>query len=269
MQHMDAVAAGTTARILVVDDEAAVCEALSRTLRFEGYDVDTARNGRDALALNDQAEPDLLLLDVMMPDLDGLAVVRRIRAAGGTVPIMMITARDSVGDRIVGLDNGADDYLAKPFSSEELLARVRALLRRGTPWAGSVPPAGAAPGPAEHPLTSRRPEVRVSDPEAPLVFDDLVLDPVTREVTRAGHRLDLTKTEYTLLKFFLTRPREVLSRTVILRDVWGFDFAPTSNTLDVYVMYLRRKTEVDGLPRVLHTVRGVGYVLRTAPARHG
>ncbi|MDT0544154.1 MULTISPECIES: response regulator transcription factor [Streptomyces] len=242
-----------TARILVVDDDPAVRDTLGRTLRTEGYAVDTAQDGLEALDRLEQGPPDLVLLDVMMPGLDGLTVARRIRAAGDTVPIMMVTARDSIGDRIVGLDNGADDYLTKPFAGEELLARVRALLRRGAhrpapaPALASalVPAAGAAP-----------------QPPARLSFEDVMLDPGTRQVTRAGRLLELTKTEYALLKLFLTRPRQVLTRAVILRDVWGFDFEPASNTLDVYVMYLRRKTEAGGEPRLLHTVRGVGYVLR-------
>ncbi|MDX3227171.1 response regulator transcription factor [Streptomyces sp. ME19-01-6] len=245
-----------TARILVVDDDPAVRDALSRTLRFEGYEVDTAQDGLEALARLEhparleQGPVDLVLLDVMMPGLDGLAVARRIRAGGDTVPIMMITARDSVGDRIVGLDNGADDYLTKPFAGEELLARVRALVRRTAP----LQPAPRQPAPRPTPT---RPE-----PAARLSFEDVTLDPRTRQVTRAGRRLDLTKTEYALLKLFLSRPRQVLTRAAILRDVWGFAFEPTSNTLDVYVMYLRRKTEARGEPRLLHTVRGVGYVLR-------
>ncbi|MGY0060534.1 response regulator transcription factor [Streptomyces sp. LZ34] len=240
-----------TARILVVDDDPAVRDALSRTLRFEGYDVDTAQDGLEALARLEHLARigpgplDLVLLDVMMPGLDGLAVARRIRAGGDTVPIMMVTARDSVGDRIVGLDNGADDYLTKPFAGEELLARVRALLRRGTH------------GPAAAPMRAQ--PARAA---AHLSFEDVTLDSGTRQVTRAGRRLDLTRTEYALLKLFLSRPRQVLTRAAILRDVWGFDFEPTSNTLDVYVMYLRRKTEAGGEPRLLHTVRGVGYVLR-------
>ncbi|WP_086860160.1 response regulator transcription factor [Streptomyces milbemycinicus] len=245
-----------TARILVVDDDPAVREALGRTLRFEGYEVDTAQDGLEALtrlrhpARSEQGPPDLVLLDVMMPGLDGLAAARRIRSGGDTVPIMMVTARDSIGDRIVGLDNGADDYLTKPYVGEELLARVRALLRRGAhrPAVPAVPAGAGLP--------------TLPEPAARLSFEDVTLDSHTRQATRAGRRLDLTKTEYALLKLFLSRPREVLTRAAILRDVWGFDFEPTSNTLDVYVMYLRRKTEAGGEPRLLHTVRGVGYVLR-------
>jgi two-component system response regulator MprA len=242
-----------TSRILVVDDEPSVREAIGRALRFEGYEVDTARHGLAALRRIDEEPPDLVLLDVMMPGLDGLAVARRIRATGGTVPIMMVTGRDSVGDRIVGLDNGADDYLVKPYAGAELLARVRALLRRGRATPSGEPPV-RPPSPWQAPA---RPE-----PGAQLAFDDMTLDTLTRKVTRSGRRLDLTKTEFALLKLFLTRPRQVLSRAAILRDVWGLDFEPSSNTLDVYVMYLRRKTEAGGEPRVVHTVRGVGYVLR-------
>ncbi|QLH23262.1 response regulator transcription factor [Streptomyces sp. Rer75] len=244
-----------TSRILVVDDEPSVREAIGRALRFEGYEVDTAGDGVAALRRIEEEPPDLVLLEVMLPGLDGLAVARRLRASGRTVPIMMVTGRDSVGDRIVGLDNGADDYLTKPYASEELLARVRALLRRGrtVPAAPPVCP----PSPWQAPA---RPE-----PGARLAFADVTLDTLTRQVTRSGRPLDLTKTEFALLKLFLSRPRQVLSRAAILRDVWGFDFEPSSNTLDVYVMYLRRKTEAGGEPRVVHTVRGVGYVLRTVP----
>ncbi|WP_055557270.1 response regulator transcription factor [Streptomyces sp. NBRC 110028] len=241
-----------TSRILVVDDEPSVREATGRALRFEGYEVDSAEDGPAALRRVDEEPPDLVLLDVMMPGLDGLAVARRLRASGRTVPIMMVTGRGSVGDRIVGLDNGADDYLVKPYAVEELLARVRALLRRGR-TAPSAPPA-AVPSPWRAPA---RPE-----PGARLAFEDMTLDTLTRQVTRSGRRLDLTRTEFALLKLFLSRPRQVLSRAAILRDVWGFDFEPSSNTLDVYVMYLRRKTEAGGEPRVVHTVRGVGYMLR-------
>ncbi|MGW2331193.1 response regulator transcription factor [Streptomyces sp. NPDC001700] len=234
-----------TSRILVVDDEPSVREAIGRALRSEGYEVDTAGDGLAALRRIDEEPPDLVLLDVTMPGLDGLAVARRVRASGRTVPIMMVTGRDSVGDRIVGLDNGADDYLTKPFACDELLARVRALLRRGR----ALVPLRPAPTPPPA-------------PDARLAFADMTLDTLTRQVTRSGRQLDLTKTEFALLKLFLSRPRQVLSRAAILRDIWGFDFEPSSNTLDVYVMYLRRKTEAGGEPRVVHTVRGVGYVLR-------
>ncbi|MFE3824305.1 response regulator transcription factor [Streptomyces sp. NPDC059092] len=237
----------TTARILVVDDERAVRDALKRTLTYEGYAVGTAENGLDALRAAQDLPYDVILLDVAMPGLDGPATARRIRASGDTVPIMMITARGSVGDRIVGLDNGADDCLTKPFAPEELLARVRALLRRRAYGAGDGGGAATAAG--------------ATGPER-LLYEDLTLDARARHATRAGCRLDLTRTEYALLKLFVSHPRQVLPRPAILRAVWGLGFEPASNTLDVYVMYLRRKTEAGGLPRLLHTVRGVGYLLR-------
>ncbi|MDX6314100.1 MAG: two-component system, OmpR family, response regulator MprA [Streptomyces sp.] len=251
----DATQTDNPARILIVDDEPAVREALARSLEFEGYEVDTAKDGMDALHQLETEHPDLILLDVMMPVLDGLAAARRIRAKGDTVPILMLTARDAVGDRIVGLDNGADDYLPKPFAGDELLARVRALLRRSAP----VPPV-----PSQH--TPGSPHA-ANGAKQQLAFEDVAMDLRTREVTRGGKRLDLTKTEYALLKLFMAHPRQVLSRAAILREVWGFDFEPTSNTLDVYVMYLRRKTEAGGLPRLLHTERGTGYVLRPPKVR--
>jgi two-component system response regulator MprA len=228
------------ARLLVVDDEPALREALQSSLEFEGYKVVTANDGQQALdAL--AAEPyDAVLLDVMMPRLDGLTACRRLRGSGNHVPVLMLTARDAVGDRVSGLDAGADDYLVKPFELDELLARVRALLRRGA----------LSTGTAEGDTLS---------------YGDLRMDPATREVTRGDRRLDLTRTEYLLMELFLAHPRQVLTRDQILSEVWGFDFEPTSNSLDVYVMYLRRKTEAGGEPRVIHTVRGVGYVLRNTP----
>ncbi|UIX32912.1 response regulator transcription factor [Streptomyces sp. GQFP] len=227
-------------KILLADDDAAVREGLDRVLRFEGYETVLAGDGRTALAYVSAPDtaPDLVLMDVTMPGLDGLAATRRLRASGCTVPILMITGRNAVGDRIVALDNGADDYLMKPFAIEELLARVRALLRRSPQ---RVPP---------------------PSPLAGLTFEDVHLDPRTRTVTRADRRLDLTKTEFALLEYLLRRPGLVLDRAQILKDVWGFDFEPTSNTLDVYVMYLRRKLESRGEPRLIHTVRGLGYTLR-------
>ncbi|GGV01475.1 DNA-binding response regulator [Actinomadura cremea] len=231
------------ARILIVDDEPAVREALTGSLEFEGYRTAAAADGVAALAAVARERPDLVVLDVLMPRMDGLTACRRLRALGESVPVLMLTARDMVGDRVTGLDAGADDYLAKPFELDELLARVRALLRRGRMNADA---AGA------------RDDV--------LAFDDLRMDTTTREVTRAGRHLELTRTEYMLLETFLTHPRQVLTREQILKAVWGFDFEPASNSLDVYVMYLRRKTEVDGMPRLVHTVRGVGYVLRAAPS---
>ncbi|MCP2354570.1 two-component system response regulator MprA [Nonomuraea thailandensis] len=227
------------ARLLVVDDEPALREALQSSLEFEGYKVVTANDGQQALDALAADSYDAVLLDVMMPRLDGLTACRRLRGSGNHVPVLMLTARDAVGDRVSGLDAGADDYLVKPFELDELLARVRALLRRGA-------------------LSTGTPEGDT------LSYGDLHMDPATREVTRGDRRLDLTRTEYLLMELFLAHPRQVLTRDQILSEVWGFDFEPTSNSLDVYVMYLRRKTEAGGEPRVIHTVRGVGYVLRAA-----
>ncbi|MFJ6785702.1 response regulator transcription factor [Streptomyces yangpuensis] len=229
------------ARILVVDDEPAVREALRRSLAFEGYDVQTAVDGLDALDKAASYAPGLIVLDIQMPRMDGLTAARRLRASGSTTPILMLTARDTVGDRVTGLDAGADDYLVKPFELDELFARVRALLRRSSYTAPQT--GGAAP-------------------EDVLTFGDLRMDLATREVTRSGRPVELTRTEFTLLEMFLAHPRQVLTREQILKTVWGFDFEPSSNSLDVYVMYLRRKTEAGGEPRLVHTVRGVGYVLR-------
>ncbi|MEV7275348.1 response regulator transcription factor [Streptomyces sp. NPDC093111] len=228
-------------RILIVDDEPAVREALRRSLAFEGYATEDAVDGLDALARMETYAPDLVVLDVQMPRMDGLTAARRIRASGSTVPILMLTARDTVGDRVTGLDAGADDYLVKPFELDELFARIRALLRRSS---YAAPPAGP------------RSEGDV------LSFEDLRMDLATREVSRGGRPVELTRTEFTLLELFLAHPRQVLTREQILKAVWGFDFEPSSNSLDVYVMYLRRKTEAGGEPRLVHTVRGVGYVLR-------
>ncbi|MEU4515674.1 response regulator transcription factor [Nonomuraea wenchangensis] len=225
------------ARLLVVDDEPALREALQSSLEFEGYKVVTANDGQAALDELARASYDAVLLDVMMPRLDGLTACRRLRASGNHIPVLMLTARDAVGDRVSGLDAGADDYLVKPFELDELLARVRALLRRGALSTG-----GQEGG--------------------KLTYADLRMDPATREVARGERRLDLTRTEYLLMELFLSHPRQVLTRDQILSEVWGFDFEPTSNSLDVYVMYLRRKTEAGGEPRIIHTVRGVGYVLR-------
>ncbi|MFD6887333.1 response regulator transcription factor [Streptomyces sp. NPDC059957] len=240
-------AEGDQQRILVVDDEPAVREALRRSLAFEGYGTQTAVDGLDALDKADSYAPDLIILDIQMPRMDGLTAARRLRAAGSTTPVLMLTARDTVGDRVTGLDAGADDYLVKPFELDELFARVRALLRRSSYAA----PAGG----------DGRPE----DADA-LTFGDLRMDLATREVTRGGRPVELTRTEFTLLEMFLAHPRQVLTREQILKTVWGFDFEPSSNSLDVYVMYLRRKTEAGGEPRLVHTVRGVGYVLRAAGA---
>ncbi|MFJ2937375.1 response regulator transcription factor [Streptomyces sp. NPDC087219] len=228
-------------RILIVDDEPAVREALRRSLAFEGYGTQDAVDGLDALGRMESYAPDLVVLDVQMPRMDGLTAARRIRASGSTVPILMLTARDTVGDRVTGLDAGADDYLVKPFELDELFARIRALLRRSS-YASAT-----ASGPAEADVLS---------------FEDLRMDLATREVTRGGRTVELTRTEFTLLEMFLAHPRQVLTREQILKAVWGFDFEPSSNSLDVYVMYLRRKTEAGGEPRLVHTVRGVGYALR-------
>ncbi|MFG2653188.1 response regulator transcription factor [Streptomyces sp. NPDC048436] len=227
-------------RILIVDDEPAVREALRRSLAFEGYGTEVAVDGADALEKAAAYSPDLVVLDIQMPRMDGLTAARRLRATGSMTPILMLTARDTVGDRVTGLDAGADDYLVKPFELDELFARIRALLRRSS--------YAAAAGQAEEGDT--------------LAFADLRMDLATREVTRGARTVELTRTEFTLLEMFLAHPRQVLTREQILKAVWGFDFEPSSNSLDVYVMYLRRKTEAGGEPRLVHTVRGVGYVLR-------
>ncbi|MFG2761160.1 response regulator transcription factor [Streptomyces wuyuanensis] len=226
-------------RVLVVDDEPAVREALQRSLAFEGYATEVAVDGADALAKVESYRPDLIVLDIQMPRMDGLTAARRLRSAGSTLPILMLTARDTVGDRVTGLDAGADDYLVKPFELDELLARIRALLRRSSYAAAGDGDSGEV-----------------------LSFADLRMDLATREVTRGPRRVELTRTEFTLLELFLAHPRQVLTREQILKTVWGFDFEPSSNSLDVYVMYLRRKTEAAGEPRLVHTVRGVGYALR-------
>ena len=244
-------AAQSTAEILVVDDEPGIRAVLASSLEFEGYAVRVAADGRGALAEVQRARPDLVVLDVLMPGMDGLTACRRLRAADPHLPVLMLTARDLTGDRVAGLDAGADDYLAKPFELDELLARVRALLRRG-----ALLTEGAEPGSA--------PAVRT---EHVLEYEDLRMDTLTREVSRAGQLVELTRTEYLLLEMFLAHPRQALTREQILRAVWGFDFEPASNSLDVYVMYVRKKTEFDGLPRLIQTVRGVGYALRTASGK--
>lgn len=226
-------------RILVVDDDRAVRESLRRSLSFNGYSVGLAQDGVEALAEIHRDRPDALVLDVMMPRLDGLEVCRQLRSVGDDLPILVLTARDSVSERVSGLDAGADDYLPKPFALEELLARLRALLRRTT---------------IDEQLES-----------APLSFLDLTLDPVTREVHRGQRSISLTRTEFALLEMLITNPRRVLTRSRILEEVWGFDFPTSGNALEVYVGYLRRKTEAEGEQRLIHTVRGVGYVLREAP----
>jgi two-component system response regulator MprA len=221
-------------KILVVDDEPAVRSALDRALRLAGYEVDLAQDGRDALDQLAERSPDAIVLDILMPGVDGLEVCRRLRAAGDRVPILMLTARDAVRDRVEGLDAGADDYLVKPFALEELKARLRALLRRSD---------GAGDGEL-------------------LRFADLTMDLAAHEVHRGERLIELTRTEFLLLELFLRHPRQVLERGTIFDRVWGYDFGPTSNSLEVYVGYLRRKTEDGGEPRLIHTVRGVGYVLR-------
>ena len=225
------------ARVLVVDDDRAVRESLRRSLEFNGYDVHLASDGAEALAGIGAVAPDVVVMDVMMPKLDGLEATRALRAAGNDVPVIVLTARDAVGDRVEGLDAGADDYLTKPFALEELLARLRALLRRVIP---------AEDGAEEEVLS----------------FADLTMDVASRDVSRGGRAIELTRTEFTLLEMFLRRPRRVLDRSFILEEVWGYDFPTTANSLEVYVGYLRRKTEAGDEPRLIHTVRGIGYVLR-------
>jgi two-component system response regulator MprA len=225
------------ARILVVDDEPAVRESLDRALRLEGHEVELAGNGEQALRAIGDRPPDAVVLDVMMPVLDGLATCRALRAAGLRIPVLMLTARDSVSDRVAGLDAGADDYLVKPFALEELFARLRALLRR-----------------------------TALDQDELLRFGDIEMDLAAHEARRRDRPLELTRTEFLLLELFLRNPRRVLTREVIFERVWGYDFGPTSNSLEVYVGYLRRKLESGGEPRVIHTVRGVGYVLKEGAA---
>ncbi|NNG19966.1 response regulator transcription factor [Naumannella sp. ID2617S] len=226
--------------ILVVDDDQAVRDSLARSLKYSGYEVTTASDGVEALARLSATRPDAVIMDVMMPRLDGLETTRMLRSTGNDVPILVLTARDAVGDRVDGLDAGGDDYMAKPFSLEELLARLRALVRRA--------------GSGNEPDDDGRSET--------LSFSDLSLNPQTREVSRAGRHISLTRTEFALLQTFMENPRRVLERGWLLNEVWGFDFPTTANSLEVYIGYLRRKTEADGEVRLIHTVRGVGYVLR-------
>ena len=227
--------------VLVVDDDRAVRESLRRSLEFNGYAVSLASDGAQALASIAGQAPDALVIDVMMPRLDGIETTRALRTAGNDLPILVLTARDSVGDRVEGLDAGADDYLTKPFALEELLARLRALLRR-------------VHSPADGSADGFEDEV--------LGFSDLTLNLATREVRRGDRAIELTRTEFALLEMFLRRPRRVLDRSFILEEVWGYDFPTTANSLEVYVGYLRRKTEAEGESRLIHTVRGVGYVLK-------
>ena len=221
-------------RILVVEDEARIASLISRGLRLEGYQVEVAPNGETALDKAFNNPPNLIILDVMLPDLDGLEVCRQLRVAGIDEPVLMLTAKDAIPDRVAGLDAGADDYLVKPFALDELLARIRALLRR------------TAPSPAS----------------APLQFADLVLDPVTRQVRRGEREIEFTAKEYDVLELFMRHPRQVLTRDIIYDRIWGYDFGGESNIIEVYIRYLRAKLEEADEPRLIHTVRGVGYVLR-------
>jgi two-component system, OmpR family, response regulator MprA len=223
-------------RVLVVDDERAVRESLRRALVMEGYEVEEASGGRAALDAVGSGRADVVVLDLLMPDVDGLEVCRRLRGQGDRTPVLMLTARDAVSDRVEGLEAGADDYLVKPFDLDELIARLRALLRRtlGT------------------------------DDHEQLRFSDLALDGTAHEARRGLRRIELTRTEFLLLELFMLNPRRVLSRSLIHERVWGYDFGPASNSLGVYVGYLRRKLEAGGEPRLIHTVRGVGYVLRSS-----
>lgn len=222
--------------IVVVDDDEKITSLLRRSLAFEGYQVTTANNGLEGLKVMLTTDPQLLILDVMMPHVDGWEVCRRVRESGSTVPILMLTAKDDIQDRVKGLDLGADDYLVKPFALEELLARVRALLRRNTDKAGGG--------------------------DGKLVFEDLVLDLDSREAIRAGRRIDLTAKEFDLLHLFMQNPRRVLTRDSIMDKIWGYDFSGESNVLEVYIAMLRQKTEEGGAKRLIQTVRGTGYVLR-------
>ncbi|MBK5115634.1 MAG: response regulator transcription factor [Thermoleophilia bacterium] len=226
-------------QVMVVDDEPAVRSAVERALKLEGYSVSTAVDGASALRDLAIRAPDAIVLDVLMPEVDGLEVCRRLRAAGDRTPVLMLTARDGVSDRVDGLDAGADDYLVKPFALEELLARLRALLRRSE----QLPGEGTG---------------------GVLQFEDLKLDVGAREVARGDRSFELTKTEFELLHLLLRHPRQVLTRGQIFEQVWGYDFGPSSNSLEVYIGYLRRKTEAAGEPRLIQTVRGVGYALKEA-----
>ena len=223
-------------RLLVVDDDPAILEALELLLSLNGFEVTIAADGRECIRTLALDRPDAVILDVLMPGLDGLEVCRRIRAGGDRTPVLMLTARAEVSERVAGLEAGADDYLLKPFAREELIARLHALLRR-TGWEGA---------------------------EQILRFEDLELDPLAHEVRRGGRPLELTRTEFLLLELLMRHPRQVLTRSAIFDQVWGYDFGPASNSLEVYIGYLRRKTEAGGEGRLVHTVRGVGYVLRSA-----
>ncbi|MGJ3508529.1 response regulator transcription factor [Enemella sp. A6] len=228
--------------ILVVDDDKGVRESLARSLQYSGYEVDTAADGVEALARLSATRPEAVIMDVMMPRLDGLETTKMLRSTGNDVPILILTARDAVDDRVDGLDAGADDYMVKPFSLDELLARLRALIRRAE-----------RQGETDDPTASS------------LKFADLTLNPHTREVLRGSRHITLTRTEFALLRALMEHPRRVLERSWLLNEVWGFDFQTTANSLDVYIGYLRRKTEAEGEPRLIYNVRGVGYVLRDTP----
>lgn len=221
-----------TAKILIIEDDEAIASFLQRGLTYEGYQVEIARDGQSGLILTKKESPDLIVLDWMLPGLDGLEVCRRIRQGGGA-PILMLTAKDSVTDRVQGLDAGADDYMIKPFNLDEFMARVRALLRR----------------------------TQISIPDV-YEFDDLTLDTGTRQATRKNRVIDLTAKEYELLELFLRHPHQVLTREMIYENIWGYDFGGESNIIEVYVRYLRQKLEQDGGGRLIHTIRGMGYALR-------
>ena len=223
-------------RVLVVEDDPHVREAVERALRFEGYDVHTAVDGNDALVRIEELKPDAIVLDVLMPGTDGLAVCRILRDRGNHTPVLMLTARHEVSDRVAGLDAGADDYLVKPFALDELFARVRALLRRSS----------------------------ITDGDATLTVGDLALDPTRRQAWRGEVELALTKTEFDLLELLMFNAGIVVTRDSIYERIWGYDFETSSKSLDVYIGYLRRKTEVDGAARLIHTIRGVGYTVRPA-----
>jgi len=224
------------AHILIVDDDQHITGVLRRALAYEGYSVEVATRGDEALHKVIEHPPELIVLDIMLPGIDGFEVCRRLRVSGNQVPILMLTARDAIPDRVSGLDQGADDYLVKPMELEELLARVRALLRRRNPEQAEV-----------------------------LRFADVELDTGTRMARRGKREINLSTTEYELLALFMRRPRQVLTRDIIMERVWGYDFEGESNVLEVYVGYLRNKLEADGEPRILHTIRGAGYVLREKP----
>lgn len=222
--------------IVVVDDDDKIISLLRRSLAFEGYEVSTASNGLEGLKVLMTAEPHLLILDVMMPQVDGWEVCRRVRESGSTVPILMLTAKDDITDRVKGLDTGADDYLVKPFALEELLARVRALLRRKSD--------------------------KLEENSSKIVYENLALDQDSREAIRSGRRIELTAKEYDLLLLFMNNPRRVLTRDSIMEKIWGYDFSGESNVLEVYIAMLRQKLEEGNESRIIQTVRGTGYVLR-------